>query len=170
MFFAKHLSKIPHFEIPFGFPPLVFFGNVLTLIVKLLSFGQSNLHFYKTSFEVYFHWNNRVSFLRDLTDHLLNLFLVHQKLAPPERIFVENISLFIWADMHTIEDHLPIFNMDKGFLDAALAHAHGLYFGSSKSDTGFKSLFEKIIVIDFFIVGYLLLRLFRHPGSLLFVL
>ena len=154
LFFAKHLSKIPHFEIPFGFPPLVFFGNVLTLIVKLLSFGQSNLHFYKTSFEVYFHWNNRVSFLRDLTDHLLNLFLVHQKLARPERIFVENISLLIWADMHTIEDHLPIFNMDKGFLDAALAHAHGLYFGSSKSDTGFKSLFEKIIVIDFFIVGY----------------
>ena len=96
MFFAKHLSKIPHFEIPFGFPPLVFFGNVLTLIVKLLSFCQSNLHFYKTSFEVYFHWNNRVSFLRDLTDHLLNLFLVHQKLARPERIFVENISLLIF--------------------------------------------------------------------------
>ena len=36
-------------------------------------------------------------------------------------IHIENISLLIWADMHTIEDHLPIFNMDKGFLDFTLA-------------------------------------------------
>lgn len=54
--------------------------------------------------------------------------------------------------------------MDKGFLDAALAHAHGLYFGSSKSDTGFKSLFEKIIVIDFLLLAINFFGCFAIPA------
>lgn len=54
--------------------------------------------------------------------------------------------------------------MDKGFLDAALAHAHGLYFGSSKSDTGFKSLFKKIIVIDFLLLAINFFGCFAIPA------
>jgi len=47
-----------------------------------------------------------------------------------ERIFVKNISLFIRADMHAVNEHLSIFNPDKGFLNTALSHTQGFYFRS----------------------------------------
>jgi hypothetical protein len=60
--------------------------------------------------------------------------------------------------------------MDKRFLDAALSHPKGFHFGSRKCDTGFKGFFQKIIMVDFFVVRNQLFCLLRHPGTLLFAL
>ena len=161
------LTQIPYFKVSLSLPLLILLGYVLTLIIQLLSFCQGDLNLHETSLEIDFHRNDGVTLLSNLAQHLLDFLLVHQKLAWTKRILVKDIPLLIRADMHTIQDHLSILNMDERFLDTAFAHAHGFHFRTCHGDTGFESLFEKIIVINFLVVGYSLLGFLRHPGILL---
>ena len=62
-----------------------------------------------------------------VSDDLVDLASVQQKLPHPKRIAVENISFFIRADMHAIDKHLTLLNPYKRFLDTAFSHTKGFY-------------------------------------------
>ena len=78
---------------------------------------------------------------------------MQQQFSRPQWIFVEDIALFIGADMHMFNEQLPILSMNEGFLDAAFPHAQGFYFSTCKCNTGFIFFFDKIIMIRLLIVG-----------------
>ena len=63
--------------------------------------------------------------------------------------------------MHSIDEHFPILNTDKGFFDAAFSHAEGFYLGTGKGDAGLVFILDKIVMICLFIVG-------NHSISFLF--
>ena len=47
------LSEIPYLEVSACFSLLILLGDILTLIVQLLTFGKSNLYLHQTSLEIY---------------------------------------------------------------------------------------------------------------------
>ena len=50
--------------------------------------------------------HQRIALLGNLSGHLVDFLLVKQQLAHTQRILVENIALFVRADVHTV-DHTP---------------------------------------------------------------
>ena len=63
----QHLIQIFYFELAFHFAPLIFLCNILTFIVHFFTAGQSNLDFDQITFDIHFQWNQRITFLCDLS-------------------------------------------------------------------------------------------------------
>ena len=55
---------------------------------------------------------------------------VHQKLSHPQRVFVENIALFIGADVHAVYKKLAVLYGAEALFHADRAGAERLYFGA----------------------------------------
>ena len=53
--------------------------------------------------------NNKKAY-RHLSRQFVDLILMHKQFFGPERILVEDISLFIGAYMHAVHIHLPCLN------------------------------------------------------------
>ena len=51
--FSFILAQIADFKVTACFSLLVFFGNILSLVIQFLTFCQTNLHFYKASLKIY---------------------------------------------------------------------------------------------------------------------
>ena len=49
--------KIFHFKIPFRFTPLVFFCNILALVIKLFAPGKTDFHLNKAVLKIHFKGN-----------------------------------------------------------------------------------------------------------------
>ena len=54
--------------------------------------------------------------------------------------------------MHAVDHDLVVCDPHEGFLDAALAHTHRLYFRSRKGNTALELIVDKEVEIRFFIV------------------
>ena len=117
------LSEIPHFEIPLRLAARILFGNILTLVVEFLSSRKRDLHLYQTALKIHLHRNDRIPLFFDLSEQSHDLLFVHQKTFGTHGILVEYITLLVGADMHTVNDDLTVFNMDKCLLDTAVALA-----------------------------------------------
>ena len=88
---------------------------------------------------------------------------MHQQFFYTHRIFIKNISLFIWADVHTINKHFAVFNTDKGFFYAAFSHSQGFNLCSVKRNPCLIRVFDKIIMICFFVVCNQFYGFGSHP-------
>ena len=93
---------------------------------------------------------------------------MEQKFPHPKRVFIENISLFIRIDVHTINIHLPLINTNKCFLDAAFSHTDRFHLCAKQFDSCLILILYKIIMVCLFIVGNQFDGLFSHTKFLPF--
>ena len=66
--------------------------------------------------EVKLQRNQGVSLLRDKSEELQNLFLVHQQLFGAKRVAVEYVSVLVRADVHLIYEKLTLIDRAKRIL------------------------------------------------------
>lgn len=90
---------------------------------------------------------------------------MEQEFADTQGILIENISLFIRADMHPQDHHLVVDDPDKGLLDAAFSHPQGLHLRPGKGNPALEFIVDKVIKICFFIVRDQFNTVFPHDLS-----
>ena len=95
-------------------------GDGVTLIIKLLAFGQSQFHFTPAILKVKSQWHQSIAFPLLQPDPFGDLLLVHQELTDAQRVFIVNIPLFIRINMHLINENLTVVNIGKTFLQKLL--------------------------------------------------
>lgn len=83
-----------------------------------------------------------------------------KKAAGPQRILIENISLFIGTDVHSVNVNLALINLYKGFLHTALSHADRFDLCTEKFNSGFIFIINKIIMVGFLLFATSLIRSF----------
>ena len=135
--------------------------KICALVIKLLTTAETNLYLHKRFTEVNPERNESVALLLELSENLVYLVLMHEKLTVSEGVLVEDITLLIRIDMHALDEDLAVSYAAVSLLDGALAQSQGLYFGTRKLDAALVSLVYKIIVTCFFVQGnYLVTCLF----------
>ena len=101
--------------------------NGVSLVIELFALRQSNVHLHIAAVEVYLQGNNRIPCRTHLMVPLANLRLMQQKPSGAKRVFIKDIPLLVWADVHVVDESLSILNLDVAFLQAALTHAQTFY-------------------------------------------
>ena len=87
------------------------FCHSFTLVVKLFTLAHAKLHFHLAFRKVKRKGDEGVAVFIAKHHQLENLSFVHQKLALAQRIAVEDIALFIGADMYAFRKELAVFNV-----------------------------------------------------------
>ena len=130
---------------------LVLLGDVFPLVVELFTTGEADLHFHQAAFEIDFQWHQGEAFFFDFSHQFVDLIAVHEKFFHAQRVFVEDVSFLIGADMHAVNEDFAVFNPDEGFLDAAFSHTKGFHLRTVKGNAGLKGIFNKEVMIGFFV-------------------
>ena len=114
--------------------------------MEFFTFAKSNLNLYPTSFEINGDWNERQAVLLYLSQQLHYLSFMHQKFSCPERIFIENVSLFIRGDMHLLNICLSAVYRYPAVLEVKSAVTDRLDFRAGKLDSCLLAFKYKIVV------------------------
>ena len=153
--------------VPFHFPFHILLPDILALVIELFAPCQADLDLDPSVFEVDLQGHQGIALGLDLAGQLEDLSLVQEQAAFAQGLTVEDIALFIGADVHALNESFSVINGYISFFDAAFAHTDRLDLGSEKLDPAFVFFFYKVIVVGLLVVGYQLHRFSRHDKTLL---
>ena len=146
--------NVTDFKVSLCFAPDVLGSDIRALVIKLLTFGKTDFHFYKASLEIHAKRNQGEALLTDLLPQFSDLILVHEKAPLAQRIPVEEVAFFVGGNVHAVDEDLPVMNLHIGFFDRAMTHPDRFDLRSEEFDARFDRLEDKIIVVGLFIIGY----------------
>ena len=101
-----------------------FSSHVVPLVVKLFALAQTHLHLYHRPFEIHGYRYQSKSLLLDLAEKLHDLLFVHKQPADSHRIAVENISMIVRRNMHTLDPKLSVVNRAPAVLEIHTSAAY----------------------------------------------
>ena len=104
------LSQIPDLELALRLAAHVLLRDIRPLVIELFASRKSDLDLDSGISEIDLKRNNREALLGRFLLKFQNLIFMHEKFLDAERIAVENISLFIRADMHSLDKISPSLN------------------------------------------------------------
>ncbi len=105
-----------------------------------------------TVFQINGQRHNRMPLCRNRGRKLQNFLFMQQELASAQRIAIEDIALFIRADVHPVDKGLSVLDVHIRFLDTAFAESDRFDLGSVQLNTALVFLFYEIIVVRLFII------------------
>src|SRR5512146_3426425 len=92
------------FDRPFDFPACFAGFDGLAAVVELLAFGESQLDLGMTALgEIDAEGDEGEALLLGLAEQLVDLFLMQQQLADPERVVVHDVAVAVGTDMAVVE-------------------------------------------------------------------
>ena len=130
------------------------------LVVEFFTLAKPDRDLYSRSRKVKTQRYQRVTFLRNVRKKFQYLALVHEQFAVAPRLAVENVAFFVWTYVDTAGVDLTVFYKTKRILQIDLSCAYAFYLGAEKSDPGFVSVLDEIVVVRFFILGNYFARFF----------
>ena len=139
------------------------FGDGGAFVVGFFTFGEGDLEFGASIFQIHARRHDRHTFDADIVPQFANLLFMEQQAAFPSGFMVEEFSrLFVWRDMRFHQPgFLSVLHVHIGFLDADLAGANGLDLRSMQDKSSLKSFQEEVFEACF-AVGCENLYVFRH--------
>lgn len=78
---------------------------------------------------------------------------MRQQAAGAAGIFIKDIPLLIWADVHAFQDDLTIINICPGILQVDPAGTQAFDLGADQFNAGFQRFDDKILVVRFTVLG-----------------
>ena len=134
----------------------------IAFIVKLFALAEPQLDFDILAEKIHRKRYERITLLPDGAEEPVDLAPVHEQLARAVGIAVEDIALFVRADVYAVGDKLAVFDTAEGILQIHPSAADGFDLCPAKSGAGFEAVDDEIFVIRGFILcDYLL---FRHTA------
>src|SRR3954468_10895941 len=110
------------------------------LVVILLAPRQADGHLYPAVLEVHADRDQRHPFFDRLANQLPDLLAMQEQLATPERLVIGVAAVRVRADVHVVEEHLPIFDPREAVAKVDAALADRLHLGAEQRDTRFERL------------------------------
>ena len=132
------------------------------LVVQLFALAQAQLNLDARVLKVQRQRNQRISLLLGLAEQRHDFLFVHQQLALAQRVFVEDVSHLIRADVHALDKDFAVAEDAVRILQAYRALTNRLDLCAEQLNAAFISLLNEIIVSGFFVGGYLLCAFFLY--------
>jgi len=143
-------------------------GSSVTLVIQLLAAAESHLQLDTGVFEIQGEGNKCVAIPFDVAQQTHDLFFVHEQLAFTQRIAIEDVALFVGADVHADDEHLTVNDLTERVLEIDRTASQALDLGTHQRDSALKGLVHEIVVTRFAVkCDYLCSRLI-HKTDLLF--
>src|ERR1017187_7301611 len=76
----------------------------------------------------------------------MQLILMHQQLSGAQGFMVEDVAMFIGANVRVDQPEFAILHQPVGVLEVSSPSAHRFHFGSAQGDAGFELLQQKVVV------------------------
>jgi len=151
-------------EFPFYFT----FAYRVAFVHGMFSLAKADFDFGEAVFEIDPQGDKCQAFFLDTDRQPQDLAFVQQQPAPPFRIVVVNIALFIGIDMHADQVNLAVFHVAVTVLERNMPVAQRLDFRAPQFDAGLDAIKDMIIVMRPPVYGYDFLahsgtRSFRDP-------
>lgn len=138
------------------------FRRVVALIIELLALRESYIHFDILPRKVYVKRDKGIAVARDLTQKTRYFTFVKQEPSRPQRVFIENIALFIRRDVHTVDKHLSRIYLAVALFKIYLSLPYAFYLCSEQLYARFGFFLYEILVVRFLVLRYYL-SLFHTP-------
>lgn len=100
------------------------------------AFAQAQFHFYTPLLEIQLERHQCVPLQFDLLLQMANLAFMRQQAAGAAGIFIKDIPLLIWADVHAFQDDLTIINICPGILQVDPAGTQAFDLGADQFNAG----------------------------------
>ena len=140
-------------------------GGGLTLVIELFALGKTQLDFDPGVGEIDGQGDESHAVLFDGAVQAHDLALVHEQLTRAAGILVENIALFIGADVHAVDGKLPVLDDAVGVLQVDVALTDGLDLCPHKGDARLELFQNEIVVVSFTVFGDDLDAVACHGGT-----
>jgi hypothetical protein len=124
-----------------GFP--VALGGALVPV--LLAFGESELAFDATVFEVELDRYERVALLAGGDFELGDFGFVEKELAGAKRLVVHGVPVREGADVGVEQEGFAVFEQTVGVLEVGFAFADGFDLGAAQRNAGFDAVGEEVV-------------------------
>ena len=128
--------------------------EIVPLVIEFFASGQADLYFDAAVFEVDLKRHEGVALGLYLSRQFHDLALMQQEPSSSQGLAVENIALFIRADIHTVHKSFAVVDRDISFLDTALALTDGFHLCAEQLDPCLIFFLYKIIMVGFLVVCY----------------
>ncbi len=145
-------------DIPLG----AFLCRSIALIVKLFAFCKRDIELDKLPRQMHVKRHDGVSVAGNLPEKTQDFSLVQKKLSDTQRVFVENIALFVRRNMHPVYKYLPIVYLAVAFLKIYLSLTNAFYLCSAQLDARFDFFLYEILVMCFLVLCEYSRALFFH--------
>ena len=119
----------------------------LPLVVELLALAEPHLHLHPSVPEIDGEGHQRQPVLGDLGAQLQDLALVHEQPPHPVGVAVEDVALFVGADVHAADKDLAVFHGAEGVLEVQRPGADGLDLRAAQLDARLVAVQDKIVVV-----------------------
>lgn len=148
-------------DVAFGIPR----GGAGALVVELFALAEAQLQLDPPALEVERERHQGVALQLDLLREPPDLVFVRQQLAGAHRIPVEDVALFVGADVHALHHQFAVLHLDPGVLEVDRAGAQAFDLGAHQGDAGLQRLDHKVFVTGLPVHrdGLDRLLLLRHP-------
>lgn len=144
----------PLLELSFQLSVQFLFSCSLALIIVLFTTGEAYLDLYQSIFDVYLQGHQGIALFLYLCPQLIDLVSVKQKLSGAQRLFIKDVALLVWADMHAIHPDFTLIDSYECFFDGDFALADGLDFRAEELDARFILFFDEVVEVRFFVVCF----------------
>ncbi len=133
--------------------------------MQLLPLAKPQLELHPAVLEIDLQGNQGIALTHHKPVQLADFLPVHQELFRAKRITVEDVALFVGADVHPLHPDLTLTDLGPAFLQIDLAQADAFDLGAKERNAAFVAFFHKIVVKSLFIGGdHFDPLLMRHPG------
>ena len=137
---------IPFFHRAVDLTARVLIGGVLPLVIELFALAQRDLDLDAGVFQINGERNDGVAVELDLGGQPLDLTLVHEQAARADRVLIEDVALFIGADMHLPHPELSVLHAAPGVLEVQGAKPDGLDLRAEQLNARLEALLDEIFM------------------------
>ena len=126
--------------------------HILALVIELFTSAQPDLQLDAAVFEIQAYRDERIARLLYHAVEAVDLFFMHKESAHAHGIAVEDISLLIGGNVHTVHKNFALDYGTPAVLEVYPALTDRFDLGSEQLDARLIALLDKIIVVRLFVL------------------
>lgn len=136
--------------------------HVITLVVELFTLAKPYLDFHHRTLEIYRYWYKRKPLLLDLAQKVHYLLFVEQKLPDPHGVAIENVTVVVRRNVHTLYPKLAVVYRTPAIFQVNAAAAYGFDFRAYKLNSRLVAVEDKIFMPRLAVFGNCFKRSLFH--------
>lgn len=138
------MLPVPAFHGAVHFARRVPLGDGGTFVIELFALAQADFDFDAGIFEIHAQRDDRIAVLLGFAEQGEDFLFMQQQPPDAHGIFIENVPLLVWADMHAADENFAVLEGAVSVLQVDRAGADGFHLGAGKLDACFQLVLDKV--------------------------